>query len=175
MIEKLWLRLSEIANGPPIVGLTAEDIQRKDEWLALASACGLQLASELKLENVTVTARRENVQLSGSVDVVGNIVAETLDKELVKSPLKVRMIFDDPYVSVLRWRNGQASEPGFACFSIRVEPFGVQYSPRYIDMAKSHWATTRYIGHDMYYNFWPLYQGLDIETLSYSDIKQGAK
>jgi hypothetical protein len=48
--EKLWSQLSALSNGPTISGDTPNF---KTDWLVLALACGMQLASELGLHSLT--------------------------------------------------------------------------------------------------------------------------
>ena len=81
-IEKLWYRLSELANGPTITGETPE---LKAEWLTLALACGMQLASQLPLADIEGTIRPGNDGTSGDVDIVGNVIYSDYDEEEVVS------------------------------------------------------------------------------------------
>lgn len=152
--ENLWLQLSALANGPAISGDTPGI---KTDWLVLALACGLQLASELGLHDVTGTIHPGNDGTSGEVEVLGNI-PYILDGETeLVSDIRARFFFDQPDVSVLRWVNGQDGEPGYANFTLSVGPYINMSSELYERFDYDHKVATAFVHNSMYNGFWSTY------------------
>lgn len=152
--ENLWSQLSTLANGPTITGETPEV---KTDWLVLALACGMQLASELGLRDVTGTIYPGNDGTSGEVEVLGNI-PYILDSETeLVSDIRARLFFDQPDVSVFRWVNGQDGEPGFANFTLSVGPYINVSSELYERFDYDHRVATAFVRNSMYNGFWATY------------------
>jgi hypothetical protein len=149
--EKLWSQLSALSNGPTISGDTPNF---KTDWLVLALACGMQLASELGLRDIEGTIHPGNDGTSGEVEVLGNI-PYILDGETeLVSDIRARLFFDQPDVSVLRWVNGKEGEEGYANFVLAVEPYKSVYSALYDRFAHAPDRESWYVGHHMYKAFW---------------------
>jgi hypothetical protein len=157
-IEDWWSKLSEIANGPPIDGTTPANQKIKNEWLALAAACGMQLASELGLQDAECTVRPENAAISGSVDVVGKVPYMTKENVMAANSLKARITFDDPYTSAL-------AGPGYACIALKVGPWNWPCAPLYHDFANNCLLEADVVRHQMYNQFWPVHLMLEAQEI----------
>ncbi len=152
--EILWSQLSALANGPVISGDTPS---AKTDWLLLALACGMQLASELSLHDPTGIIYPGNDGTSGEVEIFGNIPYMLDGETELVSDIQARLLFDQPDVSVLRWVNGQDGEAGYANIILSVGPYNRLHSVLYENLAINYLHEAWYARYQMYNGFWATY------------------